>query len=73
MLIPAAVFAAVEPDWDYLDAFYYCFISLTTIGLGDYIPGDSPEQPHRPVYKIATTGKFTFIPICMICFLSKKF
>ena len=43
MLIPAAIFTAMENDeegsWDYLNSVYYTFITLSTVGFGDMVPG----------------------------------
>lgn len=58
--IPTAVFAYLEPSWGVLDAFYYCFISLTTIGLGDYIPGEGVSIDNRSIYKMIITAYLVF-------------
>ncbi|KGL77366.1 Potassium channel subfamily K member 1, partial [Tinamus guttatus] len=53
--IPAAIFSVLEDDWNFLESFYFCFISLSTIGLGDYVPGEGYNQKFRELYKIGIT------------------
>lgn len=56
-LIPAAIFSALEENWNFLESFYFCFISLSTIGLGDYVPGEAVNQKFRELYKVGITGE----------------
>ena len=54
ILLPALFFTLVE-KWGYFESLYFCFITLTTVGLGDYTPGDSEVwlgSKYRNVYKI---------------------
>ena len=58
MIIPSFVFWFLEPDWDFWGSAYFVFISVTTIGLGDYIPGNNPEEEYlRSLYKVCVSGK----------------
>ncbi|KAL1505635.1 hypothetical protein ABEB36_005156 [Hypothenemus hampei] len=34
----AAIFVLWEEDWSFFDGFYFCFITMTTIGFGDLVP-----------------------------------
>ena len=39
VFLPSVIFTLVEEDWSYVDAVYYSFVSLTTVGFGDFVAG----------------------------------
>ncbi len=43
LFLGGAIFTSSE-TWNYADAFYFCFITLTTIGFGDLVPGLNKES-----------------------------
>ena len=49
-VIPTIVFVIVE-GWDILKGLYFCFITLSTIGFGDYVAGEAfISTESRPIY-----------------------
>jgi hypothetical protein len=60
-VLPAFLFTYyTEKEWSYLDAIYFIFISITTIGFGDFVPGDMYTSPTRGWYRLAITSMFFF-------------
>ena len=39
IILGAVLFTLWEDDWDLIEGSYFCFITLTTIGFGDFVPG----------------------------------
>ncbi|CAL1300981.1 unnamed protein product [Larinioides sclopetarius] len=39
LVVPAGFFVWLE-EWTFVDSFYYCFITLSTIGFGDFVAGN---------------------------------
>ena len=42
IMLPAIVFTYIE-NWSYLESVYFAFISLTTIGFGEYVSGKTQK------------------------------
>ncbi|XP_020793181.1 potassium channel subfamily K member 5b isoform X2 [Boleophthalmus pectinirostris] len=50
LVIPPFVFMSVE-GWTYLEGLYFSFITLTTVGFGDYVAGVNPNIQYPRLYR----------------------
>jgi len=48
IIIGAVIFFEFE-GWDLIASSYFCFITLATIGFGDYVPGQNPDTSANTV------------------------
>ncbi|XP_041468161.1 potassium channel subfamily K member 10-like [Lytechinus variegatus] len=70
LIIPAACFSVIE-GWSFYESWYYCFITLTTIGFGDYVAGTNSDIPYTVVYKWFTLLWIFFGLVIMATVISK--
>ncbi|KAF7665740.1 hypothetical protein LDENG_00132610 [Lucifuga dentata] len=54
LVIPPFVFMTLE-EWNYLEGLYFSFITLTTVGFGDYVAGTNPNISYPSLYKVFTS------------------
>ncbi|CAH1115293.1 unnamed protein product [Psylliodes chrysocephalus] len=62
----ALLFCKWEEHWSFMDASYFCFISLSTIGFGDLVPGDKIYGRGRDFYSEVLEISFVFCSIYLM-------
>ncbi|KAF9360767.1 hypothetical protein BGX34_007512 [Mortierella sp. NVP85] len=56
----AGVFCAFE-EWSYLESLYFCYVTLTTIGFGDYVPTEPGSIEFWNIYVFIGLTIFAYI------------
>ncbi|XP_076060899.1 potassium two pore domain channel subfamily K member galene isoform X2 [Oratosquilla oratoria] len=69
MLVVAYIFGGAFlfsgwENWGFLDSVYFCFITLTTIGFGDFVPAESQEK--NPELSIALCSIYLLFGIALL-------
>ncbi|XP_062980255.1 potassium channel subfamily K member 5 isoform X2 [Elgaria multicarinata webbii] len=50
LVLPPFVFMVTE-GWDYIEGLYFSFITITTIGFGDFVAGVNPNTNYHSLYR----------------------
>lgn len=65
LCIGAATFSHFE-DWSFFNAYYYCFVTLTTIGLGDFVALQKNDTLHERALYVAFSFMYILVGLTVI-------
>ena len=58
LLLSGALFYSYHEGWSYIDALYFCVMTMSTIGYGDLTPTSNLSKIFTIVYTVITIGVF---------------
>ncbi|XP_071948520.1 potassium channel subfamily K member 6-like [Antedon mediterranea] len=66
----AWIFSSLEKSWSFFDGFYFSFITVSTIGFGDLVPGETTENVIEENFRLIIGAVYMFFGIAVIsaCF-----
>uniref|UniRef100_A0A1I8A6S9 Ion_trans_2 domain-containing protein n=1 Tax=Steinernema glaseri TaxID=37863 RepID=A0A1I8A6S9_9BILA len=69
-LVAGSILFCLWEGWTFLDSFYFCYISLTTIGFGDKFPGASVGNDKEAQEKLVITSVYLLFGMALLamCF-----
>lgn len=64
------IFAGVWEGWDALKAAYFCFVTISTIGFGDVVPGSAEFENAADQWKMVGAAVYMLfgMAILSMCF-----
>ncbi|XP_019623737.1 PREDICTED: potassium channel subfamily K member 10-like [Branchiostoma belcheri] len=68
LILPALTVSLIE-GWNYLRSLYFMFVSLSTIGFGDYVAASQRDVKYSAVYQITISAWI----LCGLAFLALVF
>ena len=61
LLLSGTVFYVVIENWNWLDSFYFCVTTASTVGFGDLSPKTNAGKLFTSVYILVSVGVFVSV------------
>lgn len=70
LLFGSVLFCNWEKDWKPLDAAYYCFVTISTVGFGDLVPGAAGFQTEGDGWRMVGASMYMLVGMALLsmCF-----
>lgn len=65
-IMGGALLFSLWDEWDYLTGAYFCFVTLTTIGFGDYVPGIASIGEEGATERLILCSLYVFLGLALV-------